>query len=58
VTGPLFCDQGQGQPNGSLIQTGLIEDRAWVAEYELIVTTDGVYVIAHRPHEDGAIDLL
>lgn len=23
--------------------------------YELIVTTDGVYVIAHRLHENGAI---
>jgi hypothetical protein len=45
-------------PNGSLIQSGIIVDRAWVEKYELIVTTDGVYVIAHRLHENGAIDLL
>lgn len=56
VTGLLFCDLKEGLRNGSPIQSGVIEDRAWVAEYELIVATDGVYVVAHRSHENGAVD--
>lgn len=31
-TGLLFCDQSQGRPNGSPIQTGIIGDRAWVGD--------------------------
>jgi hypothetical protein len=58
VTGLLFCYQSQGQPNGSPIQTGIVEGRAWAAEYELIVTPDAFYVIAHRLRETGAIDHL
>lgn len=56
VTGLLFCDQSGGLRYGSPIQTGVIEDRAWVEEYELIIATDGVYVVAHRSHENGAAD--
>lgn len=55
VSGLLFCNQGQGLPDGSWILTGLIEDRAWVEEYELIITADGVYVLAHLQHENGSI---
>lgn len=56
VTGLLSCDLKEGLRNGSPIQSGVIEDRAWVAEYELIIATDGVYVVAHRSHENGAVD--
>lgn len=56
VTGLLFCDLKEGLRNGSPIQSGVIEDRAWVAEYELIIATDGVYVVAHRSHDNGAVD--
>jgi len=40
--------------DGSPFQTGVIEDRAWVEEYELVSAADDVYVIAHRSHENGA----
>jgi hypothetical protein len=56
VTGILFCDQSRDLRDGSFIQTGVIEDRAWVGEYELIIASDGVYVVAHRSHENGATD--
>ena len=56
VTGLLFRDQSGSLCDGSLFQTGIIEDRAWIAEYELIIATDGVYVVAHRSHENGAVD--
>jgi hypothetical protein len=56
VTGLLFCDQSGRSRDGSQIQTGLIEDRAWVEGYELVIATDGVYVVAHRSHENGATD--
>lgn len=56
VSGLLFCDQTGDRQDGSPIQTGVIEDRAWVEEYELIIATDGVYVVAHRSSENGAID--
>jgi hypothetical protein len=56
VTGLPFCDPTEGLRDGSPIQSGVIEDRAWVAEYELIIATDGVYVVAHRSHENGAVD--
>lgn len=58
VTGLLFCDQSGRWPNGSPVQTGVIEDREWVGEYELVVATDGVYVIAHREHENESSDLI
>ena len=48
VSGLLFCDQTGDRQDGSPIQTGAIEDRAWVEEYEFIIATDGVYVVAHR----------
>lgn len=56
MTGLLFCDQSGRLRDGSPVQTGLIEDRAWVEEYELIIATDGVYVVAHRSHENGCMD--
>lgn len=56
VSGLLFCDQRGDRQDGYPIQTGVIEDRAWVEEYELIIASDGVYVVAHRSHENGAID--
>ena len=56
VTGLLFCDQSGRSRDGSPFQTGIIEDRAWVAEYELIIAADGVYVVAHRSHENGAVN--
>lgn len=56
VTGLLFCDQSGGLRDRSPIQTGIIEDRAWVEGYELVIAADGVYVIAHRSHENGATD--
>ncbi|WPO97527.1 hypothetical protein SFA35_12650 [Pseudomonas sp. HR96] len=56
VSGLLFCDQNGDRQDGSPIQTGVIEDRAWVEEYELIIATDGVYVVAHRSHENGATE--
>lgn len=56
VTGLLFCDQSGRSRDGSQIQTGLIEDRAWVEGYEFVIATDGVYVVAHRSHENGATD--
>jgi hypothetical protein len=58
VTGLLFCDQSNCLRDGSPIQTGLIEDRAWVEEYELVIAADGVYVIAHRQHENGASEMI
>jgi hypothetical protein len=54
VTGLLFCDQSASLCDGSPFQTGVIEDRAWVEEYELVIAADDVYVIAHRSHENGA----
>jgi hypothetical protein len=56
VTGLLFCDQSGRSRDGSQIQTGVIEDRVWVEGYELVIATDGVYVVAHRLHENGATD--
>ncbi|AUG07908.1 hypothetical protein [Pseudomonas sp. S09G 359] len=56
VTGMLFCDLSGGLRDGSPIQTGVIEDRAWVEDYELVIAADGVYVVAHRSHENGAMD--
>lgn len=53
VTGLLFCDDTGLRPNGFLIQTGLIEDRAWVGGYELVIAADGVYVFAHRDFQSG-----
>lgn len=56
VMGLLFCDLSGGLRDGSPIQTGVIEDRAWVEDYELVIAADGVYVVAHRSHENGAMD--
>jgi hypothetical protein len=39
---------------GVAISTSPVQDRAWVEEYELVITMDGVYVIAHRQQENGA----
>ncbi|WP_158102018.1 hypothetical protein [Pseudomonas syringae] len=47
-----------GRRDGTQVHTGLIEDRAWVEGYDLIITTDGVYVIAHRLDESGPIETL
>lgn len=58
VTGLLFCGEDQGLPDGVAISTSPVQDRAWVEEYELVITMDGVYVIAHRQQENGAFDPL
>lgn len=58
VTGLLFCGEDKGLPDGLAISTSPVEDRAWVEEYELVITMDGVYVIAHRQQENGAFDPL
>ncbi|RJX74933.1 hypothetical protein D3M70_26505 [Pseudomonas sp. LS-2] len=42
VTGLLFCDQSGRSRDGSPIQTGIIQDRACVEKYELIIASDGV----------------
>ncbi|MDP9687698.1 UNVERIFIED_ORG: hypothetical protein J2W82_001354 [Pseudomonas mohnii] len=55
MTGLLFCDQDGGLRNGSPIQTGVIEDRAWIEECDLIIASGGVYVVAYRQNENGAI---
>lgn len=56
MTGLLFCGQSGLLLDGSPIQTGVIEDRAWDEGYELVIATDGVYLVAHRSHENGATD--
>ncbi|WP_249671929.1 hypothetical protein [Pseudomonas abieticivorans] len=59
MTGLLFCDRQVGQPDGLLVQTDRIAERAWVEGYELVVTTLGdVYVVAHHQYQNGALDSL
>lgn len=54
MTGLLFCGEDQGLHDGAAISTSPVQDRAWVEEYELVITMDEVYVIANRQQENGA----
>ena len=59
LTGMLFCDQDCEVLHGLLVSTGHVRDRAWVEEYELLITVDGgVYVIATWLSEMGAHEAL